>query len=580
MGQFVHILAFALVAMVLPVGAADAAEETLPQRQRGITERMERVEQRLLDLVARAESPGKAEALRRALSQSRESFLVSRMGQAAALLEEGDYQGAADLEQRALDDLRRLAATLAGEDPQQLSRLRRAAERLDEIITRQTEAEDMAARADTPAIARELAQTQATIQCDARALSADLAGGAGAAELSSAAQQMGAAADALRAADGAAALAAQANAAAWLKEARNALRRRMQQVLQTNRARARAALRRTLQAALEEQKAIRDTTATVNPPRQGEEPSRVTRLRLAALAQRQRHLEDRFEEALKSASDAAAAHAWPAALRQLSADARACALLLQDGRAARALRSQDEIILMLEDLVEALRPESPEGAARLEEQSSPGRQPQEPQVNLAEELLVMRALQMGINRRTQRLQDGPADGLEALADRQTELKQNIQSLAESAAAAPAGMLRDIGHRMAEAEGLLRGGQVNARLQSAQRQIVERLDILIELARAAGAATQKKSRPGEGSKRRAGQRPAGAPLSHMEESRLASGPAPSAGSPGSAPAAGDWAPGLPESERRKISDSFRTGRLPARYMELLRSYNKRLAREAK
>ena len=150
------------------------------------------------------------------------------------------------------------------------------------------------------------------------------------------------------------------------------------------------------------------------------------------------------------------------------------------------------------------------------------------------------------------------------------------ALGGAALAAQPASLDDVAAGMEKAQGLLKEGQTGEAVRSLQGDVVAQLDVLI--ARYAGEATAGHAGPAGGGRQAElqGRRPdaaqAGAGVGRAA-GRLA--PRPAAGG-GAAP--GRRAPGLPPTEQKKIADTFSTGRLPARYAELLRGYNKRLAEQ--
>jgi hypothetical protein len=131
--------------------------------------------------------------------------------------------------------------------------------------------------------------------------------------------------------------------------------------------------------------------------------------------------------------------------------------------------------------------------------------------------------------------------------------------------------------MGEVEAMLRQGNTGPDVQRAQQQILAELDRLVRQRQQEGQSPQSQSGlreleqptiPGGATSRP--DRPAEEsilPGGRWDRGRL---------TPAGAPER-DWAPGLPEAERRKLDDALRTGRLPAHYRDLLRSYNRRLAK---
>ncbi len=155
----------------------------------------------------------------------------------------------------------------------------------------------------------------------------------------------------------------------------------------------------------------------------------------------------------------------------------------------------------------------------------------------------------------------------------------VPSPLSSAAEAPATPLDRLRSASAEAQRLIEQGDTGARTQQVQQGIVDELDALIK----AMSAQEGMSVPLPGKKPAAAQPrlPSGAtgpprkpaaesvlPLGEWTYGRLAQ-----PGQPGEA-----WLPQLPPAQQKAIADTFRAGRLPPRYEELLREYNKRLAQQ--
>lgn len=128
--------------------------------------------------------------------------------------------------------------------------------------------------------------------------------------------------------------------------------------------------------------------------------------------------------------------------------------------------------------------------------------------------------------------------------------------------------------MEKAQGLLMEGQTGEAVRSLQGDIVAQLDALIarylekQLPATQGQPEEAVSTSSKGG--------AQTPLRPAQESAVPPGDWRHGRLPEAAQLPGGWAPGLPPTEQKKIADTFSTGRLPARYAELLREYNKRLA----
>jgi len=131
--------------------------------------------------------------------------------------------------------------------------------------------------------------------------------------------------------------------------------------------------------------------------------------------------------------------------------------------------------------------------------------------------------------------------------------------------------------MTTAATMLEGGTTGPATTEVQADVVRQLDALIALHEQAGSGGR--SVQGEGEPR--SQKPSGAtgaPLKPAEESVLG----PSGWAPGASRAAiddaGTWLPGLPPAEQKKVTETFSAGKLPPRYREVLRQYNRRLAEQ--
>ena len=148
------------------------------------------------------------------------------------------------------------------------------------------------------------------------------------------------------------------------------------------------------------------------------------------------------------------------------------------------------------------------------------------------------------------------------------------ALGGAALAAQPASLDDAATGMEKAQGLLKEGQTGEAVRSLQGDVVAQLDALIARYRERQRpATQGQPEEAVSSSSKGG---AQTPLRPAQESAVPSGDWRHGLLPEAAPLPGAWAPRLPPTEQKKIADTFSTGRLPARYAELLREYNKRLA----
>lgn len=141
---------------------------------------------------------------------------------------------------------------------------------------------------------------------------------------------------------------------------------------------------------------------------------------------------------------------------------------------------------------------------------------------------------------------------------------------------PVGPLGAAARRMEDVEVMLREGRTGPDVQETQQQILAELDRLVRQRQQEGRSPQRQSGLRELNEPTIPGAATGRPGQPAEESVLPGGRWERGRlTPTEAPE-GDWAPGLPEAERRKLDDALRTGRLPSHYRNLLRAYNRRLA----
>src|SRR6056297_3230206 len=130
-------LALAAVWIVcsLPIAAADDTEQSqLAQRQTGVTQRYQRLEELLLRLAdsEAAENPERAALLRRAARQSRDKFVLDRLRGAQDSLRNQEFQKAVDAQEAANGELAALLKLLLSEDRSQ--RIRDEKERYAKLV--------------------------------------------------------------------------------------------------------------------------------------------------------------------------------------------------------------------------------------------------------------------------------------------------------------------------------------------------------------------------------------------------------------------------------------------------------------
>jgi len=141
-----------------------------------------------------------------------------------------------------------------------------------------------------------------------------------------------------------------------------------------------------------------------------------------------------------------------------------------------------------------------------------------------------------------------------------------------------GPLDELDAAMGQAQSLLERGETGGSVQRLQEEIVRRLDTLIASPQA-GLDMPPTAKPGEGKAQ--AERPGettGPPEKPADRSTLPGGTWTYGPMRAEADPEDAWLPGLPPTERKPIIDAFRSGRLPPRYRELLRQYNRRLAEE--
>ncbi len=146
----------------------------------------------------------------------------------------------------------------------------------------------------------------------------------------------------------------------------------------------------------------------------------------------------------------------------------------------------------------------------------------------------------------------------------------------AAAERPQRPLEAIGHRMVSVESMLRREMSGREVQREQERILAELDRMIRERDPGGATAETQSGLSEIEPAITPGAETGRPDRPAEESVLPSGRwEPGRLSPAEA-LEGDWRADLPEAGRRTIEDTLGTGRLPARYRDLLRAYNLKLA----
>ena len=441
------IIALALTAG-LALGAAAPAPEAVSQQQSLARERMQDVERRLLELadLIEPQDPARAAALRRALTVSRQQFVVTNMADIESMLQGGNYGAAAQGEQQVLTALKQLGDILGQEaQPADVKALQAAQARLADLVKRQADAVARTQASPDADALRAAAQTQHGIASDAKSLADDLQGAPPSDELKAALSLMSDAEGALSGGRKAEAIAAQTAAQKQLEDASQALRAAIARQQQADQEQARAGLVTALQHMLDEQKAVRTETEGLGKEAAGNAAGRAYRLRAIALSEREKALGTAADGVLDSLAKDGTTVALPAALRQVKEDVAECATLLGDARTGPEVTAvQEGVESALAALIDAFQ------AAQQAQVKPPETPPQEqapqresrkpPLVDLGQQLKVLKALQLSVNAQTGRLdaQRGALDAEAAraqaarLATRQGDLLGVARSLEESA----------------------------------------------------------------------------------------------------------------------------------------------------
>jgi len=150
-------------------------------------------------------------------------------------------------------------------------------------------------------------------------------------------------------------------------------------------------------------------------------------------------------------------------------------------------------------------------------------------------------------------------------------------------ARPRGPLQDVGARMEGVQDRLDKEDTGDAVRAEQKEIVARLDAIIELlqkqaAAQAGGRQGREGQPGQTAQAVPGPARGAQPEKPAERSTMPPGEW-----EGRAPGAeggleGGWMANLPPAEREKVQQAFKEGRLPMRYQGLIQAYSRRLAEE--
>lgn len=444
----------------LPEALSDAEGAELRQTQRkqgqlaGEAERLLDRLRRLADRI-RAKDPAGADALEQALRAARAAELVQRMGDAAEAA--GDNRtAAAVIEQRAAEN--GLTEMLAGLHERQQRELAELVKRIEtaqravgellrqqrELLEANLEAQRLAAEPDV--FVKQGGQ-QHTLKRNTLRLGDDLAdmpAAAGAGRLvRQAAAPMGQAEEVLNDGSGAEADDHQADAIDLLAQVALELQQLADQTAHQAMQRSLAALRAKLEGIRNQQQEINDrTTELIERIVRGDRLGRVDYRRVARLARMQQDLRPPVEEVQGKLGDAAV-YQWVISRVLEMIDAAADALRMRHLDDALADRQQDivdELGLLIDALAEAIELPSPDQYAEGGSAGGAGGRGQaadrSPVPDVAE-LLVLKAMQLDLNKRTAALAEDfdPDTAAEAqlqqvqrLADRQQQIRELTQTV--------------------------------------------------------------------------------------------------------------------------------------------------------
>lgn len=129
-----RLLAVIVMAVMLNPSYAFADNQALSQRQAGVTERYQKLEELLLRLadMEAAENPERAALLKRAARQSRDKFVLEKMRTATESLKTEEFQKAVESQESAEEELGALLTLLMSED--RSKRIRDEKERYRKLI--------------------------------------------------------------------------------------------------------------------------------------------------------------------------------------------------------------------------------------------------------------------------------------------------------------------------------------------------------------------------------------------------------------------------------------------------------------
>lgn len=458
---------------------AEREEEALAARQQALASRYQRFEHTLLQLFQylRKTDPARAELLGRAIGQSTEQRISSRLAAVARLLSEEDFGRAAEAQEQLVAQLRALMTLLQSED--RLSELDRERERLRDLIKDLGriigKQKDIRAGTERGGEFERLAERQGEVAGDAGRLADKMAaqdaqksgeaqpggepsdqpppegetpGGPsqkrtpGREEIEQARRLMQQARQQLQQKQRREAAERQDQALEHLQTARDNLEEMLRQMREEERGLMLAALEARFQKMLALQAEVYNGTVELarTPPADW---SARHDARADELGAAEEEIVREAERALALLKEDGSSTAFPEAVQQLLDDMRTVARQLFESRVDEFTQALERDILEgLEEMVRALQKEMEQQAHR--QRQPPGSpqagEPSDPDlVDMIAELKMLRSLQVRINRRTTelgRLIEGEqatdpsvVQQLQALAARQARVQQAAYNLA-------------------------------------------------------------------------------------------------------------------------------------------------------
>jgi hypothetical protein len=448
-----------------PAPADRDAARKLSQRELELARRLDKIQSRMEEMLARLEAidPLTAGTLADALDTARRLAIGGRMREAAAQLTEVKLGPAHQTEQAAIDGLKQLLELLSSRRDQELARslasLREANSMLSDLLTRgqqlQAALAEAAAEPDAQKrqrelqrLTKELEELAAKVEQLGRQLQR-LRANQPAASLSQAAGKGRAASQA--AADGNAeqAQAQSKDAQRLLEEAQDQLAGAVAEAEQQLAQEQLARIEQSIAGIVARQKNVIAETQRLDALQQAAPLDAAQLAALRSAAAEERMLADEADQ-LRPRLDAAPAFAF--ALEGIIERMRQAAAGLQRGEAGQAVQQAEQAALArLEQMLAALKPDESDGGEDTPPPEQQGNPPmaQPPPGDLAgamAELKLLKLLQEEINRRTSVLEESranngqpsPADEeeLAALAREQGRLADMVYNLIEATAPRP------------------------------------------------------------------------------------------------------------------------------------------------